>query len=454
MTRLRSLIVLTALALVVAACGDDRVIDSSTTTLSDTSTTSTTAPGTTTTTPSDTTLGGVGGLEEDILDLVAETERIRGLEFLSPPQLAIISSEELADRVRMEIEEEIDPTEIIIDEAFFELLGILDPGIDLAQAVTDLYAEQVAGFYDNETGELVVAGDAELTPLTKLIVVHELVHALTDQHFEFATTLDALVDEERYHEASAIQALAEGDATYFEILYLQSLSAGDQFAAVAESLEADTTVLDSLPEWFVSDILFPYDQGFVYVERLVADGGIAGLDQAYRLLPTTTEQILHPELYFALEPGREVALPANALLPGYEVYEDGEYGEWNVRLYLLDGADDGDAIIGSAGWGGDAYRILWDGAEVAFLYQFEGDTPRDAVEFEDALLASIRSRMSAGGGVTTSLSDEDEDGPTITRFTGNDYAWVFRDGPTLLFVAASDPTAGEALTDAMSRPVP
>jgi hypothetical protein len=449
LTALLALLILTA-----AACGDDQVIDSTTTTVPDSSTTTSTVPETTSTTTSQTTVVEGGALEEDIRALVLETERIRGLEFLSPPDVAIVSADELADRVRTQIEEELDPDEIIIDEAFFELLGILDPEIDLAQALTDLYAEQVAGFYDNDTRELVIGGDTELTPLTELIVVHELIHALTDQHFDFASTLDTLVEEERYHEASAIQALAEGDATYFEILYLQGLSAGEQLEAVAESLEADMTVLDSLPEWFGLDILFPYDQGFVFVERLVAGGGIAGLDQAYRLLPETTEQILHPDLYFALEPGRDVSLPANALLPGYDVYEDGEFGEWNVRLYLLDGAPAGEAVIGSAGWGGDAYRILWDGTEVAFLYRFEGDTPRDAVELEEALVESIGNRMAVGSPSVTGPEDPDEDGPTVTRFGGEDYAWVLRDGPVLLFVAASDPEAGEALTEAMDRPAP
>lgn len=460
MTRFRALVALLVLA--TAACGDDQVIDSTTTTLTGSSTTTSTAPETTTSIAPDTTsttgpegtLFEGGGLEEDIRALVLETERIRGLEFLSPPDVAIISADELADRVRAEIEEELDPDEIIIDEALFELLGILDPEIDLARTLADLYAEQVAGFYDNETRELVIAGDTEFTPLTRLIVVHELIHALTDQHFDFASTLDALVEEERYHEAAAIQALAEGDATYFEILYLQSLSAGEQFEAVAESLEADTTVLDSLPEWFGRDIIFPYDQGFVFVERLVFDGGIAGLDQAYHLFPETTEQILHPDLYFALEPGRDVALPANALLPGYDVYEDGEFGEWNLRLYLLDGASAGDAVIGSAGWGGDAYRILWNGVEVAFLYRFEGDTPRDAAELESALVDSIAARMDVASPSVTQPEDPDEDGPTVSRFGGDDYAWVLRDGATVLFVAASDPIAGEALTEAMDRPIP
>ena len=121
---------------------------------------------------------------------ITAAEEVRGLQFLADPIITVLTAEDLAARVRADIEEEIDPAEIVIDEAFFQLIGILDPGIDLAQAITDLYSEQVAGFYDHETKELVVGGDAEMTALTKIIVVHELIHALADQHFDLSTLTD------------------------------------------------------------------------------------------------------------------------------------------------------------------------------------------------------------------------------------------------------------------------
>jgi len=345
--RTPTLTVVVAAALVFAACGDDTA-DITTTS------TATTRP------------APVGDLADELAALVDVAEDVRGLEFLADPVITILSDEELSQRVREDIEEEIDPDDIIIDQAFFELIGILDPGMDLAQVLTDLYAEQVAGFYDSDTKEMVIAGSQDLTPLRRTIVIHELIHALADQHFDLGGRMDALVDEERYHEASALQALAEGEATYFQIVYFQSLPGVDQLAAATESLEIDSTVLDSLPDWFGEDLAFPYDQGFLFVETLVSRNGIAAVDQAYGRIPTTVEQIIHPEAYRTFEPSRLVELPGNAILPGYEIYEEGELGEWNVRLFLLDGVTAGDSIIGSAGWGGDDYRILWDGTEVVF----------------------------------------------------------------------------------------
>ncbi len=421
--RTPALTVIVAAALVFAACGDD-------------------AAGTTTSTTTTTRPGPVGDLADDLAALVDVAEDVRGLEFLADPVITILSDEELAQRVREDIEEEIDPDDIVIDQAFFELIGLLDPGTDLAQVLTDLYAEQVAGFYDSDTKEMVIAGGQELTPLRRTIVIHELIHALADQHFDLGGRMDALMDEERYHEASALLALAEGEATYFQIVYFQSLSGVDQLAAATESLEIDTTVLDSLPDWFGDDLMFPYDQGFLFVETLVSLNGIAAVDQAYGRLPTTVEQIIHPEAYRTFEPSRQVELPGNAIVPGYEIYEEGELGEWNLRLYLLDGVRDGDAIIGSAGWGGDDYRILWDGTEVVFLYQYEGDTPRDARELAGFLEESVGERMAVGN------PSQEGDGPVT--FSGDDYAWILLDGSTVYFVAASDPVTGRTMAEVLT----
>lgn len=304
----------------------------------------------------------------------------------------------------------------------------------------DLYAESVGGFYDNETGEMVIAGDEELGPLAKTIVVHELIHALTDQHFDFASKLDDLVDEGRYQEAAAIQALAEGDATYFQLVYMQTLPTSEQVEAVQESLAVDTTVSDSLPAWFAEDLTWPYDAGFAFVDRLITDLGVSGLNQTYTLLPTTSEHIIHPGTYFTRQPPRSAALP-DFELDGYEVFEEGLWGEWNVQLFLLDGVEPGQAVVAATGWGGDEYRIYWDGTNVAFAYLFVGDTPRDAEELATSLAASVRARMAVGSGPTTAS------GTTFTP--AEDFAVIVRSDATVLFVAAADPVVGSALAGSL-----
>lgn len=448
----KRLTLLSAVVALLAACGGQAdwptTTAATTTTVTTLAATSTTA-GTTTTTAATTTTGAtttstlpLGDTPADIRALISITEELRGRRFLEPVEVTVLSTEELAARVRTNLAEDLEPEELAVEQAFGRMLGILPADVDLAAAIADLYAEQVGGFYDSDTGELVVAGDEDLSPLARTIIVHELVHALADQHFGLGDALDALVDAGRYHEAAALQALAEGDATYFQIVYLQErLSAEEQMEAVLESLEADTTVLDSLPGWIGEDLAFPYEWGFGFVERLVEEGGIGAVDQAYELLPTTVEQIMHPNAYFTREPARPVELGA-AALEGYEVFEEGEFGEWNILLYLLDGIGDGDATIAAGGWGGDAYRLYWDGTRVAFAYLFEGDVPRDADELGPALVDSLEESMAVGAPV-----GDDEAGTTVLE--GQAYAFVQVAGGRVLLVAAGDPAVGRALATAL-----
>ena len=162
----RRLFLLLALVIVVAACTNGSTTTSTdssggtvTTTSGSPETTSEIPEGTTTTVaPTWTELPGLDALpqeiQDELLELVRLTEEVRDLKFSEPPTITIVTNAELEERVRALIEE--DAEDFPADEALYKLLGLLDPEADLEAMLTDLYGEQVAGFYDGETGELVV----------------------------------------------------------------------------------------------------------------------------------------------------------------------------------------------------------------------------------------------------------------------------------------------------------
>ncbi|MEX2323029.1 MAG: hypothetical protein WEA29_04580 [Acidimicrobiia bacterium] len=413
----RRLVLIITATLLASACGVETT----------TTTTSTTVP--------------VGGVSGQIDELIAETERIRGLEFVEPPTVVVLTRDALARRVADLIDEDLDPDEVAVWQEIYAVLGLLERSVDLGDAYRGAYAEQVAGYYDPESGELFVGADAALSPLDRSIVVHELVHALTDQHFQWWADLDALTSGGEYDAATAIHALAEGDATYFQLVFLQSLPIGDYIAAVEESLAADTTVLDSFPGWFAADLVFPYDAGFRFVSRLVDSGGIDAVDQAYRLAPSTTEQILQPGKYLISEPALPVAL-APLDLAGYEVFDEGPLGAWGLQNLLLEGVSDADRIIAAGGWGGDHLRIHWDGSRVAAAYALEADTPSDAAEIAAALVDAMAAR-GLGRGRSA--------GPGVTVFdTGSGYVEVRVGERRVAMVIATEAAAGAAVGVALA----
>jgi len=316
--------------------------------------------------------------------LIAITEETRGLKFLRSPLVAIVTEQELADRVSALLEEELEPDETARDDAVYESLGIIDPQEDLREVFIDLYTEQVAGFYDGDTEELVVpASDGNLTALQKLTMVHELVHSLTDQHFEFNEHSNMLYDEDRFDEASALSGLLEGDATWTELIYFQTgMSVQDQREVLEESLNIDTTTLDSTPSFIADSLIWPYDLagGTGFVSSLWTEtGDFSAVNAAYESLPTTTEQVIDLDAYRDREEAAAVTLLPTPV-PGYEVGEESTWGQQAYAALFNQSLSTRTAEDAANGWGGDVYRVLWDGDNAIFVNLFAGDEASDAEE--------------------------------------------------------------------------
>ena len=425
------------LALVVSAC----VNQSTTTTTGQAGTvgpaaTTTTIPiGTTTAPPPSTTstppdLSGLDGLSDEVKTqletLIVAAQDIRELPFLSPPRISVVTPDELETRVRDLIEEDAD--DIPADEALYKLLGVLPPEIDLEVLLLDLFGEQVAGFYDGETGEIVVpAREDGLTILQQGTMVHELVHALTDQHFAFDPVFRTMIDDDRLDEATGYQALIEGDATLAEVLWIQNLSQQKIGQFIAESLEIDSSALDAVPDFLRDSLLFPYDSGLAFVQDLYQSDGWGGVNSAYVTfpsLPGSSEQVITPDDF-------ERDLPMTVDIPtvtveGYQLERTSVWGEQGFRTILAQVIGGSASARASDGWGGDSYHQWFDGENAAFLLVYEGDTARDVDEMQAALLEFA----------VASVAEED-------------FVWVDVDGDRLYFIVADVVDVGESIRAAV-----
>ena len=427
-------LVFLSLSLVLVACRGETApptsLEPTTSTSSPVATTVPSAPATTqtpTTEPTD-------PLTAQIRELVTIAADIRGLDFLAEPDITILTKEELAERVRQDLEEELDPEEYAIDDALYTLLGLLSPEDDLLEMFVALQEEQTVAFYDTETKELVApASDEGLTPTEKMTFVHELVHALTDQHFDLFTVMDGLDEDQRYDEAVAFRSLIEGDATVAELVYIQDLPREEILQIFADIQNLDTPVFDATPRWLTDALLFPYIQGTEFVTELWAVNGFSGVDQAYLERPSTTEQIAEPSAYTSHESGRVVELP-QVTLDGYEVVEASSWGYLGFESMFTEALGERVALEATEGWGGDRYQVHWNGTEVVFVLSYVGDTEEDAVQLHDALNSYVGTSMNVGPAESIG---------TGTSFVGEDFAFVSRSGDQVLFVAAGIPSDGQ-----------
>lgn len=441
-SRSLSLFLLGALVF-LGACDDGAADTTTTTALVDESTTTapssstTEEPATTTTgSPPETTLpAGTEDLpremRQQIGELIVVTEDVRGLTFLQPPTIVVVTEDELEARVRESVQEDIE--NLGADEALLKLLGLLDQDIDLLELYLDLYGEQVAGYYDGETGELVVPAGDSLSELQKATLVHELTHALTDQRFGFNDEYEGLIDEDRFDEAAAMLAVIEGDATLTELLYIQELEISQQQDLLGDMLGADSTVFDSVPAYLQNSLIFPYQEGLAFVQRFYEIGGFDEVNRLYVEPPVSTEQIINPRDYQEdmPRPVEDVAVAVS----GYEVVYESTWGELSFDLMF-------DQVLGNAdeasdGWGGDVYTQWYDGSEAALLLVFTGDSEGDVAEMREALVRYLPTAMA--------VEAEPIETAGGVAFEGDDFGFVRVSEGRLFLVAAGNPDTGRQI---------
>ena len=216
-------------------------------------------------------------------------------------------------------------------------------------------------------------------------MVHELTHALTDQHFDFGARNRTLADQELGEEAFALSALVEGDAELVRTIWTdEHLTSRQQLEAELGSTGDPSAYLD-IPQYILDSLYFPYSVGLDFVKSLHDEGGFARVDDAYRQPPTSTEEILHPDQYV---PGRQwsrPALPDVAAATGCTAVDSSTIGEFDMSevfdLYLP--ADQAKAA--ADGWNGDAYRLVRCGTAAGLVDRWQTDTSGDLNQLADAL---------------------------------------------------------------------
>jgi hypothetical protein len=367
--------------------------------------------------------------------IMLEVEETRGLPFLEIPTVTILDEAAFTARVNSDLDEELDPEEVAGQEAMLKLLGMLDEDVDLRSLLLSLYTEQVAGFYDLDTKEMVVPVSVDgITALQELTISHELVHALTDQHFDVGDIYTDRSDNGNEDDASAMLGLIEGDATYQQFLFLESWGPLKATQAAFEALTIDTSVFDATPEWMQQDLAFPYEQGLTFTGYLMQESGLKGVDAAYQNPPVSTEQILDPNKYLRGEIPAELAR-LTVTLDGWEVFDEATLGEWGTRLLLTDTLRPGERNQAAAGWANDTYRFLLNGNESVFVWSYLAESIPDAEDLSNALIAHARDTMGATGA--------EESGGGLRFGGGSPYVFIDRIDDAIFFIASTGSAAGE-----------
>ncbi|HEX5613857.1 MAG TPA: hypothetical protein VFZ83_01755, partial [Acidimicrobiia bacterium] len=322
-----------------------------------------------------------------VLDLVEYVERERGLAFNHPVTVRFLDESAFRDEISFS-EDDIDPAAratAVGDAAVLRALGIADGDIDLIEVFGELNAGLTLAYYDSGRDEIVVRG-TDLTAPARVSVVHELVHALQDQHFDL-DRFQALDSDE----SDAARALVEGDATMVEDAYYATLSPTDQRAVDAAHSFDSTDVPEAVPEILTYFASSPYVFGASLVAALDAHGGRERVDDAFGDPPVSEEHLIDPLRYVLDdEPVRRVDV---RLREGEEVRDRDSLGAFSLFMILAERIDAHDALAAVDGWGGGEYAAYDDATGTGCIAAVvAGDDQSE----EDELLRALQEWADAG----------------------------------------------------------
>lgn len=340
---------------------------------------------------------------ETTSQLLDEVSKLRGLKILSPVKSGAKSRAEIEQEIIRGFEEETTPEEIETTNKVLIAYGLVPKDFKYREFMVRLMTEQVAGFYRPKTKELFIADWNDLDQ-QKPVMVHELQHALQDQHFNlrrFEKWPNGDGDRE-----TAIHALIEGDATALmynyqlkqmgsDITKLPSIAGmADQTVSQAERDKQE--VFLSAPAALRESLIFSYVYGAAFVQEMLQKRGWDGVSQAFTDLPQSTEQILHFEKYAAKEMPVKVELAdiSKLLGTGWRRLDAEVNGEFGYFVILSEFIGKKDARTASAGWGGDQSTLYENSktGQLLLAHLSKWDTAKDAEEFFRAYNERTRKR--------------------------------------------------------------
>jgi hypothetical protein len=328
-----------------------------------------------------------GQVNENVASNVEEgIQQTRELSFRSHVPLVLKTPDEVEQMVIADLHRDYTDEQLDADGRAGAMLGLFPPGMDLKAESVKLLKSQIAGFYDPHEKQMVLVEGAAKVPIADrmlefmiqrdlvndMLLAHELTHALQDQNFALQDQLDKLKNNS--DEEIALKSVAEGDATIAGFAYV----ARRMDNSIADTIDAS---MKDLPQTFAAQskdtpeglgypLIFQYSEGVHFVREAYRRGGWKAVDALYSKPPLSSQQIIHPSLYFDRPtPPVEVQVGGyDKILKDWTDADADTFGELSLQLILQIGYGKGaPAVAVATKWAGDRIAILRRGAEVAVI---------------------------------------------------------------------------------------
>jgi len=310
--------------------------------------------------------------DEQLREYAEFVESERGLEFDHPIGIEWVPVEE---RLNSDFGHHHEPVKFDPTLEAYALLGLIEPPNDAKshqEVVDDTAASLAAGYYSPQEQMIYIDEDYPRETLG-LLIVHELVHALQDQH----GMLDYHVETQ--DAAATRTALIEGDAERITDAYFNQLSDVEQ-QVYFDAWDAQEPWVDEPNTFLESSFATSYVVGPSVVYTLLDTEGPDELDRLLRSSFIGSSERLVDPLSPQVDPQTNGFLLFGDYVDGYS---DGDIGalNWFRALAPVVGAET--AFTAILGYDDDSFGVFEDGGETCAVFVTWFDTELDASEFHE-----------------------------------------------------------------------
>ena len=344
-----------------------------------------------------------GGVESDAHR--AERERLETLVERVQPAVAELTGMPEGKRVKVVVMTRSEFRQFLVDLVDTEYpddelirrgrclarIGLLPEDYDLETGLLDLVGQEGGGLYDPHAKAF--TGISDLPPALKapmyqdMIASHELTHALQDRELDIvAQSRTALKDLDYEY---AFRATIEGMATVVMVAYTNNLPF-DNLPDTRVFMRSGFGQKDLrvFPHYLREVLISPYAEGGAFVQKWLETNSHKKLVSLFDDLPTTSEQILHPEKYLDRDDPTPIDMSgvADAVPAGWDPYYTNTLGEFDLlTLFRMYPATNSGAAEAAAGWDGLRFDAYLSDDDLIVVGSSVWDSGRDAEEFLSAL---------------------------------------------------------------------
>jgi len=319
----------------------------------------------------------------DIDELKRKVSEIGKLPFIKDVPLKEIDKNYLENFLESYFRKEYPEDKAEREERLLRFLGLWNIDRKLNSLRKEVLFNQVVAFYDEKDSKSIYYISFKKAPfsdLNSMVFAHELRHAIQDQHFNIGKYFYGLSDFD--DRGLAILSLIEGDANLLMLQFAGIepslfISFSEKMPLANLNLTPDS---QNIPLILKNSFIFPYFSGMKFVYEIFKRGGWEEINRVLGSLPSSTEQIIHPEKFLEIRDEPSDLKSFYSPGSGWKLSLSFVGGEFFVST-LLENFNINERKTASEGWGNDVLNF-WEKGDGKFIHwTTKWGSSKDAMEF-------------------------------------------------------------------------